>query len=81
MRYLNNVLVVFKKFSNIILESVILLVLSVGACKGKKSKCCIALPTDAEDVRLFEKTLSGGFSCVNTGLAFDTEILLDDGRN
>ena len=30
---------------------------------------------------LFEKTLIGGFSCVNTRLAFDTEILLDDKRN
>ena len=47
----------------------------------EKSKCCIALPSDAEHVRLFEKTLIGGFSCVNTRLAFDTEILLDDKRN
>ena len=46
-----------------------------------KSKCCIAFPTDAEHVRLFGKTLIGGFSCVNTRLAFDTEILLDDKRN
>ena len=40
-----------------------------------KSKCCIALPTDAKFVRVFEKTLIGGFSCVNTRLAFDTDIL------
>ena len=38
----------------------------------------IALPTDAEQVRVFEKTLIGGFSCVNTRLAFDTQILLPD---
>ena len=43
-----------------------------------KSKCCIALPTDADFVRVFEKTLIGGFSCVNTRLAFDTNILVND---
>ena len=37
-------------------------------------KCCFALPTDAEHVRVFEKTLIGGFSCINTRLAFDTDI-------
>ena len=46
-----------------------------------KSKCLIALPTDAEHVRTFEKTLNGGFSCVNTKLAFDTQILLDNNKN
>ena len=46
-----------------------------------KSKCCIALPTNAEHVRLFAKTLIGGFSCVNTRLAFDTEILIKDKKN
>ena len=29
-----------------------------------------------ESVNLFKQTLTGGFSCVNTRLAFDTEILL-----
>ena len=38
----------------------------------------IALPTDVEQVRAFEKTLIGGVSCVNTRLAFDTNILLND---
>ena len=46
-----------------------------------KSKCLIALPTDAEHVRAFEKTLNGGFSCVNTKLAFDTQILLGNNKN
>ena len=41
-----------------------------------KSKFSIALPTDAEFVRVFEKTLIGGFSCINTRLAFDTDILI-----
>ena len=43
-----------------------------------ESKCCIARPTDAEFVRVFEKSLIGGFSCVNIRLAFDTDILVKD---
>ena len=53
---------------------------SSGCVHRDKSKCCIALPTDTEHVRVFEKTLIGGFSCVNTRLAFDTEILLKDDK-
>ena len=41
-----------------------------------KSKCSIALPTDAEFIRIFEKTLIGGSNCVNSRLAFGTDILL-----
>ena len=33
-----------------------------GCVHRNKSKCCIALPTDADFVRVFEKTLVGGFS-------------------
>ena len=52
---------------------------SFSSCEQRdKSKCCIALPTNAEHVRLFKKTLIGGFSCVNTRLAFHTEILMND---
>ena len=40
------------------------------------SKAIIALPAQVEIVKLFEKTLIGGFSCVNTGLAFNSNILL-----
>ena len=36
----------------------------------------MALPTQAETVEPFEKTLIGGFNCVNTRLAFDFIILL-----
>ena len=43
-----------------------------------KSKCCTALPTDTEHVRVFEKTLINGFSWVITRLAFDTKILLEN---
>ena len=46
-----------------------------------KSKCLIALPNEADHVRIFEKTLTGGFSCVNTRLPFDTQILLSDKEN
>ena len=55
---------------------------SFSGCVSKdKSKCCIALSTDAEHVRIFERTLIGGFTCLNTRLAFDTEIVIDDNKN
>ena len=47
-----------------------------GSIERDLSKVIIALPTSDEIVDVFEKTLTGGFSCVNTRLAFDTEILL-----
>ena len=47
-----------------------------GCVHRDKSKCLIALPTDVEQVKLFEKTLIRGFSCVNTRLAFDSQILI-----
>ena len=40
------------------------------------SRVIIALPTSNEAVDIFEQTITGGFSSVNTRLAFDTEILL-----
>ena len=49
-----------------------------GYVHRNKSKCNIVLPLDAKVVRIFEKTLIGGYSCVNTRLAFDTEIFLKD---
>ena len=52
-----------------------------GSVHRNKSKCCNALPTNAEHVRVFEKTLIGGFSCINTRLAFDTEVLIDKNKN
>lgn len=36
------------------------------------------MPTNSEDILLFERTLIGGFSCVNTRFAFDSQILLPD---
>ena len=43
-----------------------------------KSKCKIVLPINAEDVRVFEKTVLGGYSCINTRMGFDINIFLDD---
>ena len=40
------------------------------------SKVILALPTSNDHVEVFEKTLTGRFSSVNTRLDFDTEILL-----
>ena len=39
------------------------------------SKIILALPTKYDDVEIFE-TVIGSFSCVNTRLAFDSQILL-----
>ena len=47
-----------------------------GCIEREMSKVIIALPTSNEFINIFEQTLSGVFSCVNTRLAFDTEILL-----
>ena len=47
-----------------------------GCTEREMSKVIIELPTNNEFINVFEQTLTGGFSCVNTRLAFDTEILL-----
>ena len=39
------------------------------------------MPTNAEQIRVFEKTLIRGYSCVNTRMAFDTELFLKDLEN
>ena len=58
---------------------------SAGSFSGyvhrNKSMSCIALPTDTEHVRVFEKTLIGCFSCVNARLVFDTDILINENKN
>ena len=40
------------------------------------SRIMLALPTKLEHVEIFEQTVTGGFSSVNTRLTFDTQILL-----
>ena len=52
-----------------------------GCVHRLKSKCKIVLPTDAENVRIFEKIVMGGYSCINTRMAFDTDLLLKDVKN
>ena len=44
-----------------------------GCVHRLKSKCKIVLPNDAEIVRVFEKTVIGGYSCIKTRMAFDTD--------
>ena len=39
-------------------------------------KIILVLPTNNEVVEVFERILMGGFSCVNSRLVFDTEILM-----
>ena len=52
-----------------------------GCVQKTKSKEIISLPTSNEHVEIFEESLSGGFSSVNTRLAFDTEILLPNDKS
>ena len=47
-----------------------------GCIEREMSKVIITFPTNVEHLEIFEKTITGGFSCVNTRLAFDTSILL-----
>ena len=47
-----------------------------GCIEREMSKIAIALPTKYEHVEIFEQTVIGGFSSVNTRLAFDSQILL-----
>ena len=39
------------------------------------------MPTNAKKIRVFEKTLIRGYSCMNTRMAFDTELFLKDKNN
>ena len=47
-----------------------------GYIEREISKIIFALPTKLEHVEIFEQTVTGGFSSVNTRLAFDMQILL-----
>ena len=48
----------------------------IGCIQREQSKIILALQTDNNQMETFEKTLSGGFSCVNTRLSFDSKILM-----
>ena len=43
-----------------------------GRIQRELSKVIITLPTNFEHAEVFEKTLTGGYSCVNNRLGFDT---------
>ena len=47
-----------------------------GYIQREMPRIILALPTKLEHVEIFEQTVKGGFSSVNTRLAFDTRILL-----
>ena len=47
-----------------------------GCIEREMSRVIISLPTSNEIVDIFEQAITGGFSCVNNRLAFDTEIFL-----
>ena len=47
-----------------------------GCIQREQTKGIFALPVNNTQVEVFEKTLCGGFSCINTRLSFDTEILM-----
>ena len=47
-----------------------------GCIQREQSKVILALPTNNSVMEVFEKTLTGDFSCVNTRLSFDTELLM-----
>ena len=47
-----------------------------GCIEREMSRVIIALPTSNEILDIFEQTITGGFSCVNNRLAFDSEIFL-----
>ena len=42
----------------------------------EQSKVILALPMNNSVMEVFEKTLTGGLSCINTRLSFDTELLI-----
>ena len=50
---------------------------SMSSCiEREMPKIILALPTKYEHVEIFKEIVIGGFSCVNTRLAFDSQILL-----
>ena len=47
-----------------------------GFIEREMSKIILALPAKYEHTKIFEQTVIGGFSSVNSRLAFDSQILL-----
>ena len=49
---------------------------TLSGCIEREMSRVIALPTSDEVLDIFEQTVTGGFSCVNNRLAFDSKIFL-----
>ena len=49
-----------------------------GCVQRNQSKVIISLPTNYELGEIFEKTLIGGYSCVNNRIGFGAEVLLSN---
>ena len=47
-----------------------------GCIEREMSRVIIALPTSNEVLDIFEQTITGGFSCMNNPLAFDSKMFL-----
>ena len=47
-----------------------------GCSQLEQLKIILALPTNNSVMEIFEKTLTGGFTCINTRLFFDNELLI-----
>ena len=80
MKYVNSVPLFYKKFSNIILASVTLRVRLAVVSTGTKVSVVLLFLLALNISEYLKKILIGGFSCVNTRLTFDTEILIDDNK-
>ena len=52
-----------------------------GSIEREMSKIILALPAKYDHVEIFEQRITGGFSSVNTRLAFDSQILLPNLTN
>ena len=52
-----------------------------GCIEREMSKIILALPTKYDHAEIFEQMVTGGFSSVNTRLAFDSQILLPNLTN
>ena len=52
-----------------------------GCIEREMSRIILALPAKYEHVEIFEETVTGGYSCVHTRLAFDSLILLPNLNN
>ena len=48
----------------------------VRCIQREQPKATLVLSTNNSVMEIFEKTLIGGFSCVNTRLSFDRELLM-----